>query len=90
MAEPSTSREVSGDRDSSHSSSESESGEECEGPGSVPSLLAKLRAPKPSELARKRKVATNYRHGGKRRCTTSSSSSEPKSITPQRVRQFPN
>ena len=85
---------VSGDRDSSHSSSEPESGEECEGPegpGSVPSLLAKLRAPKPSELARKRKVATNYRRGGKRRCTTSSSSSEPKSVTPQqRVRQFPN
>ena len=91
MAEPSR---VSGDRDSSHSSSEPESGEECEGPegpGSVPSLLAKLRAPKPSELARKRKVATNYRRGGKRRCTTSSSSSEPKSVTPQqRVRQFPN
>ena len=51
MAEPSTSREVSGD---SSSESESKSGEECEGPGSVPSLLEKLCAPKPSELARKR------------------------------------
>lgn len=61
-------------------------------PSSASSLLAVLRAPRPSELARKRKIALNPPHG-KRRCGSSSSSSpsSPASITPaQHVKEFPN
>lgn len=78
----------------SETNSSSGSDNEVESSSSaVTSILDKLRAPKRSELARKRKVATNKNGGGgkRRRVKTHSSSSEPKSISPhQRLKQFPN
>ena len=57
-------------------------------------LLSTLRAPKPSDLARNRKVAYNSapRSGKRHKVRGSSlSSSEPKSVTPaQRVQQYPS
>ena len=59
---------------------------ESEETATATSLLDVLKAPKLSELNRKRKVLTN--RGGKRRKTSSSTSSEPKSVSPQqRVRE---
>ena len=53
------------------------------------SLLDRLKAPKKSELTRKRKVFLNP-HDGKRR-KHQSSSSHPKSVSPmQRVREYAN
>ena len=53
------------------------------------SLLDKLRAPKASELSRKRKVQVNP-SVGKRRHLPGGSHTDPKSVTPsQRVREFP-
>ena len=55
----------------------------------VPSLLSVLRAPKLSDLTRKRKIQSNP--GKRRKVSCSSSSSEPKGVTPQdRVKKFPN
>ena len=48
----------------------------------VPSLLSVLRVPKLSDLTRKRKVQCNSgKH--KKVCSSSSTSSEPKGVTPQ-------
>lgn len=58
---------------------------------SVPSLLSVLRAPRLSDLVRKRKTQTN--NPGKRKKTRSSSSaaSDPKGVKPQdRVKKFPD
>ena len=58
---------------------------------SVPSLLSVLRAPRLSDLARKRKTQTN--NPGKRKKTRSSSSacSDPKGVKPQdRLKKFPD
>ena len=71
---------------SSSDSSDSE-GDATTVKSSVISRLHVLKAPKLSELNRKRKVLCN--RGGKRRKTASSTSSEPKGVTPQqRVREF--
>ena len=58
----------------------------------VPSLLDVLRAPKLSEINRKRKTYSNTRGGKRRKARSSSSSaSEPKNIQPQqRLKQYPN
>lgn len=54
------------------------------------SLLEKLRAPKRSELARKRSVAHNLPHDG-RRVKAPKHSHDPKSVQPEhRVKEFPN
>ena len=54
-----------------------------------PSLLEKLRCPKPSELARKTKVQQNSSPKGKRRAR-GHGTFDPKSVTPaQRVKEFP-
>ena len=54
----------------------------------VVSLLDKLKRPTPADIARRRKVKVNPPPSNKRRCRGSTSSS-PKSITPQqRVREF--
>ena len=56
--------------------------------GSVGLLLAKLRCPKSSDLARKRRVDRNPPRGKKRSC--GQGASDPKSSTPrQRLREFP-
>ena len=56
----------------------------------VVSLLERLKAPKKSELTRKRKIFTNPREHGMRK-KRPSCSSNPKSVTPsQRVKEFPN
>ena len=56
----------------------------------VVSLLDRLRAPKKSELTRKRKIFTNPPREGTRK-KRPSCSSNPKSVTPaQRVVEFPN
>ena len=69
----------------STSSSESE---DTERP--VTSILDVLKAPKVSVQNRKRKVLSNSGHRGKRRCSSSSTSSEPKRVTPeQRIKEFP-
>ncbi len=65
----------------------------CERDGTVvespPSILSVLRAPKLSDLARKRKVPSNPPHDGKR-YKSPSCASEPKSVTPaMRVKSFP-
>ena len=66
-------------------SSESSSSE-SEETATATSLLDVLRAPKLSELNRKWKVLTN--RGSKHRKTSSSTSSEPKCVSPQqRVRE---
>lgn len=55
-----------------------------------PSILDKLKAPKQSELNRKRKVHVNAPPKGKRRAR-GEGANEPKSISAsQRVREFPN
>ena len=70
-------------------SAESSSSDYEEG-STAASLLDVLRAPKTSELNRKRKVLSNRGTRGRRRKTSSSTSSEPKSITPQqRVKEYP-
>ena len=60
----------------------------------VTNLLQVLRSPRPSDLARKRRVASNpVPPVGKRRKSrgSSSSSSEPKTVTvQQRVREYPD
>ena len=71
---------------------ESEQGSELasSSSSSVPSLLSVLRAPRLSDLTRKRKTQTNY---GKRKktCSSSSASSDPKGVQPQdRVKKFPD
>ena len=53
------------------------------------SILDRLKAPTPSDLHRKRKTKVNP-PCGKKRSTSSSSSSDPKRVTPiERVRQYP-
>ena len=55
---------------------------------SATSLLNVLRAPRPSDLARKRKLRCNP---GKRKTTKTSSNFDPKGVKPQdRVRKYPN
>ena len=57
-------------------------------PGVAISLLSRLKAPRPSDLARKRKVATNPPKG-KRSCR-GLTATEPKNITVyHRVKEFP-
>ena len=57
---------------------------------SVPSLLSVLRAPKLSDLRRKRKIQSNPEKRKKVR-TSSSTSSEPKGVKAvDRVRKYPN
>ena len=78
-----TSRVSVGTVDDTTSSEESE---ECD---LVVSMLDVLPSPKLSALNRKRKVLSNCGRGGKRRQSTSSSSSKPKTVTPlQRVKDF--
>lgn len=56
---------------------------------SPPSILSVLRAPKLSDLARKRRVASNPPHDGKRH-KSPSCASDPKSVTPaMRVKNYP-
>uniref|UniRef100_A0A1X7UYG9 U1-type domain-containing protein n=1 Tax=Amphimedon queenslandica TaxID=400682 RepID=A0A1X7UYG9_AMPQE len=54
-------------------------------------ILDKLKSPTPSDLHRKRKMKSYPPHGLKKSSTTSSSSaSEPKSVSPsQRVKEYP-
>ena len=55
----------------------------------VPSLLDKLRPPKKSDLARKRKILRNRSHHQGKHFKRPNCSSNPKSVTPlQRVREF--
>ena len=64
------------------------SGSECEDDEPT-SILDVLKAPKAAAQNRKRKVLTNRGCGGKRRCSSSSTSSEPKRVTPQqRLKEF--
>ena len=57
----------------------------------VVSLLERLKAPKKSDLTRKRKIFTNPPREPGTRKKRPSCSSNPKSVTPaQRVREFPN
>ena len=57
----------------------------------VPSLLDVLRAPKLSEISRKRKIYSNTRGGKRGKARSSSSASESKNIQPQqRLKQYPN
>ena len=59
------------------------------GPSGVNSLLSKLRAPLPSDLARKRKVQSNPPTGVKR--GKGAVAADPKGVTPaDRVRAYPN
>ena len=68
----------------STSSSESEDGDR-----EVTSILDMLKVPKVSVQNRKQKVLSNPGRG-KRRCSSSSTSSEPKRVTPQqRIKEFP-
>ena len=54
------------------------------------SILDRLRAPKPSELARKRKVAANPPPRGKRACKSTNVGTTPVHVKPQqRVTEFP-
>lgn len=63
---------------------------ESESSSNTLSLLAKLCCPKPSDLARKRKVASNPPPVGKRRAR-GHGTFDPKSVTPsQRVKEFPD
>ena len=81
--EESTSRICVGTVNDTTSSEESE---ECD---PVASMLDVLRVPELSALNRKRKVLSNCGHGGKCQQSSSSSSSEPKTVTPlQRVKDF--
>ena len=75
---------------SSHDSPDSDTDDVVEKPqpGTVPSLLARLRAATASELARKCKCASNP-PSGKQRSRGSNSAGEPKSIKPvQHVREY--
>ena len=56
------------------------------------SLLSKLRAPQPSDLSRKRKLAPcGPASKGKRRAAPRGTHTDPKSVTPaQRVSEFPD
>ena len=74
MAEASSSVGVAGSSSSDCSENEGTSDKAV-------SLLDVLKAPPVSELNRPRKVLAN--RGGKRRKTSSSTSSEPKSVSPQ-------
>ena len=67
---------------SSHDSPDSDPDDVVEKPQprTVPSLLARLRAPTASELARKRKCASNP-PSGKRRSRGSNSAGEPKTLS---------
>ena len=58
---------------------------------SCPSLLDKLRAPRPSDLGRKRRIHTNPPPVGKKRSLygTSAGKHDPKSVSPARVTEFP-
>ena len=57
--------------------------------GSVRSLLDVLKGPASSDLARKRRIATNPPMGAKRRTSQAKGRSEPTSVTPkERVREF--
>ena len=57
---------------------------------SIPSLLNILRAPRLSDLTRKRKTQTNPRKPRKKTRPTSSAASEPKGIKPQdQLKKFP-
>lgn len=70
------------------SSSDCSENEETSDKATAVTLLDVLKAPPVSELNRPRKVLVN--RGGKRRKTSSSTSSEPKSVSPQqRVRENP-
>ena len=60
------------------------------GSSTVTSMLQRLRCPKSSELARKRKIDRNPPPSGKRR-SRGQGKHDPKSVSPnQRVQQFPN
>ena len=81
--EESTSRVCVATVDDTTSSEESE---ECD---PVVSLLDVLRAPKLSALNTKHKVLSNLGRSGKRRQSSSSWSSEPRTVTPlKRVKDF--
>ena len=55
-----------------------------------PSILERLRAPQRSDLARKRKVATNPPRGKQRSRGSSAISSDPKGVRPeQRIKDYP-
>ena len=57
---------------------------------SIPSLLSVLRAPRLSDLTRKRKTQTNPGKPRKKTRPNSSAASEPKGIKPQdRLKKFP-
>ena len=57
---------------------------------SIPSLLSVLRAPRLSDLTRKRKTQTNPGKPRKKTRPTSSAASEPKGVKPQdRLKKFP-
>ena len=57
---------------------------------SIPSLLSVLRAPRLSDLTRKRKTQTNPGKPHKKTRPTSSAASEPKGVKPQdRLKKFP-
>ena len=69
--------------------SETQISSSCSTESSGPSLLEKLQCPKPSKLARKRKVQQNSSPKGKRRAC-GHGTFDPKSVTPaQRVKEFP-
>ena len=56
----------------------------------VVSLLSKLRAPRPSDLSRKRKIATNQPPSGKRKSRAAATESGLKTIKPEkRVAEYP-
>ena len=74
---------------SSSASAASSFEEEGTSESSEASLLSVLRAPTPSELARKRNVSSNPPRGAKR--SKGSSSNDPKGISPfDRVKQYPD
>ena len=85
----STATVVVSSSESINSASESESEQENQSREPL-SLLSKLRAPQPSDFARKRRVAANSPPRGKRRSHGTTDSS-PKSVRPeQRVHEHPN
>ena len=63
---------------------------ECDHEDGPTSILDVLKAPNVAKQNRKRQVLRNRERGGKHRCSSSSTSSGPKRVTPQqRLKEFP-
>ena len=90
VTEERTDQEIEQDGTDSEQGNKLTSGLTPSSSSSIPSLLSVLRAPRLSDLTRKRKTQTNPGKPRKKTRPTSSAASEPKGIKPQdRLKKFP-